>query len=181
MGNINLNKTTTDTADNTTYKNTVSPPTDYSGITLFTVSIIGVSTLVWLLLLGTANLSCWWKSEYNCTTANYIFWGYIAIIVLVVLLCAGAAVPSIYQKVKNMSYMFMRGIALHRDDIREHAAALINVAHESAKSEATAGIDTYSPSNSRTYTAPPAPITPAIDDTGGSEMTMEEVIALANK
>lgn len=181
MGNINLNKTTTDTADNTTYKNINAAPVDYTGITLLAASIIGVVTVVWLLLLGTANLSCWWKSEYNCTTANYIFWGYVIIIVLIVLLCIGAAVPSIHQKVKNMSYMAMRGIVLHRDDVREHAAALISVAHESAKSEATAGIDTYSPSNSRTYTASPAPIAPAIDDTGGGEMTMEEFIAATNK
>lgn len=181
MSNINFNKTTTDTADNTTYRSITAPPVDYRGITLLTASIIGVITIVWLLLLTTANLSCWWKSEYECTTANYIFWGYVVIITLAVLICIGAAVPSIYQKVRNMSYMFMRGISLHRDDVREHAAALISVAHESAKSEATAGIDTYSPSNSRTYTAPPAPVAPAIDDTGGGEMTMEEFIAATNK
>jgi hypothetical protein len=181
VSNINVTKGTTDTADNSTYKNIVAPPVDYSGIALLVLTIAGIITVVWLLLLATANVSCWWKSEYECTTANYIFWGYVVIIVLIVLIGVGAAVPSIYQKVRNMSYLFFRGIALHRDSVREHALALIDVAKTSAESEATAGIDTYSPSIARTYTAPPAPIAPAIDDTGGGDMTMEDFITATNK
>ena len=184
MPNININRTSgaPDTKDNVMYRDVVAPAVDYKGITLLVSVLIGVSFIAWLLMLAVARVSCWWQGEYECKATSYIFWGYISLMTLSVLIALCSAVPLISQKVKNLAFLHMRGIALHRESIREYAPELIAVAHESAKSEATAGIDNYSPSHTRTYAAPPPQIiAPAVDDDGGGDMSMAEVIAAVNK
>lgn len=145
MSNVNINRTGSDPSDNVHYNYNI-PRTDYKGITLLLIGIIGALTIVWLVILGMASISCYFDSDYECVARDYIFWGYIIIITLALIPALAAAVMIVWERTFNMRYLQWRGVMTHRNDLREYAPAIIDVARVSAESEATAGLDTYSPS-----------------------------------
>lgn len=147
MGNINVNRTNTnDTADNVIRRYNDGTIVDFRGITLLVAAIIILLTLIWLIVLAMVKFDCWWNEDYLCVTSTYVFWGYLAIYGTALVIALIASVPFIYQAVKNTAFIRFRGVAMHRNDIRQNSKDVLNVAFESAKSEATAGIDNLSPS-----------------------------------
>lgn len=145
MSNLNINRTGTDTGDNVRYSHT-TPRTDYKGITLLLVGIIVALTVIWLIVLAVAKAGCYFDGDYECTATTYIFWGYVALLTLGLTPAIMAGVSILWERAINMRFLQWRGIYTHRDDMRHYAPSMIHVAETSAKSEATAGMDTYSPS-----------------------------------
>lgn len=148
----NINFTRPDTADNVPRFRDVSPATDYRGIAvLIGVLILGI-ILLFITLYGIFGLDCWINSEIQCNAQiamkNILIWGLGLTLALAIIGGFGL----ISQTVLNSAYLSMRGIIVHRKDLRQYAANIIEVARVSAKSEATAGIDTYSPSISNSST-----------------------------
>lgn len=151
MPNVNITRNTTDTQDNVRYTTPIQKA-DFRGITLLVVSIFIAITGFWIIALGFANIGCWLAQISPCKDASYIFWGYILIVALAMIAGLLLSIPAIRVAVENMKYRTWRGVITHRDDLRNNAPDIIAVARESAKSEATAGMDNYSPSISKTQT-----------------------------
>ena len=149
MGNLNINRNTTDTNDNVRYSTNI-PKIDYKGLTLLITGIVGIITLVWLLVLGVASLDCYFSDLYECKSVTYIFWGYVFLLFGVLIAVLAAAVNMTWQQSINMSYLSWRGVLTHRKDLSNFAPNIIEVAKASAVSEATAGMDNYSPSITKT-------------------------------
>jgi len=145
MANINVTRNTTDTADNVKYTTPVNH-IDYRGITLLISVIFSALTILWLTALGLASFGCWYSSNFTCKETSVIFWGYITFIFISALFAIYQSIPAIRKAVENMEYKYWRGVITHRDEIRTYAKDIIAVAQQSAKSEATAGMDNYSPS-----------------------------------
>lgn len=158
MPNVNINRTTTDTQDNVRYT-TPQNKIDFRGITLLVISIFSAITAVWMIALGFANVGCMLTSTYPCKEATYIFWGYIIIVTIALVIALFYTIPAISIAIENMKYKYWRGVITHRDDIKKYATSIIAVAQESAHSEATAGMDNYSPSISKSLTSAQEPVT----------------------
>lgn len=153
MPNVNITRNTTDTQDNVRYTTPIQK-TDFRGITLLVISIFITITGFWMIALGFATVGCWIAHTSPCQDASYIFWGYILIVAIATIVGLFLSIPAIQVVVENMKYRTWRGVITHRDDLRNNAPDIIAVARESARSEATAGMDNYSPSISKTQSTP---------------------------
>jgi hypothetical protein len=151
MPNVNITKTTTDTQDNVRYTQPIQK-IDFRGITLLVISVFGTITAVWMIALGFANIGCYIVNENPCTEASYIFWGYLVLLFITVIVALFMALPAIIEARNNMRYLRWRGIITSRENLDKFAADVISVALQSARSEATAGMDNYAPSISKTQT-----------------------------
>ena len=149
MPNINVNRTSTDTGDNVK-RSSETTHIDYKGISLLVIVAFTIFILIWLIVLSIAGIRCWSVNAFICYEATYIFWGGIAIMVSSVV----TALVGFIWSLDNIRYQRWRGVITHRDDIKRYAQDIISVAKTSARSEATAGMDNYSPSisNSNTHT-----------------------------
>lgn len=157
MPNINVNRTSTDTADNVKRPSDTAR-IDYKGISLLVIVAFTIFIILWIIVLGIAGIRCWSVNAFTCYEATYIFWGGIAIMVSSVI----TALIGFVISLDNIRYQRWRGVVTHRQDLRKYAADIIGVAQTSAASEATAGMDNYSPSIDNSNKAG-APIAPEID------------------
>lgn len=151
MPNINVNRTSTDTADNVK-RPSDNARIDYKGISLLVIVSFAIFVILWIIALLISGFMCWSAGALVCYQASYIYWGGIAIMVSSVV----TALIGFVISLDNIRYQRWRGVVTHRQDLRKYAANIIGVAQTSAASEATAGMDNYSPSidNSNTTTTP---------------------------
>lgn len=146
MSVLNINKTTTDPNDNIRpsarlHKDT---PVDYKGITLLIIGIATLVTIIWIIMLLMSSFVCYINDDRLCATV-YIFWGYVIIVALALIPAIIVGILVLWRKVQTMQFLYWRGVYTHIQDTRVHAASIIDVARQSAQSEATAGLDNYSP------------------------------------
>jgi hypothetical protein len=153
MPNINVNKTSSDTGDNVK-RSSETTHIDYKGISLLVVVAFSIFIIVWIIILAIAGVRCWSVSAFICYEATYVFWGGITIIISSVI----TALVGFIMSLDNIRYQRWRGVITHRSDIKKYAEQIISVAQTSARSEATAGMDNYSPSIDNSNAASVAPV-----------------------
>lgn len=132
------------------------------GLTPLVLVIIVGMLAFWLIGMVAGAIWCnvAWYGVMGCTAFTIAtFWplGVIGAIALVSII--GASIHLVQSGI-NASWLDNLGLPIHRADIRHATSSAYGVALERAKSEATRGIDTYSPSYSNTTAKEPvAPIT----------------------
>lgn len=151
MANVNINRTTTDTNDNVRYSYNAHGNLDYKGITILIIGILAALTIIWLVALSAAAIGCWYTQVYECKETKVIFWGYVYFIAALFVMGLTYVGVDTWNTYYNKQYLEWRGVITHRNDIRgDRIDKVIAVAQISAKSEATAGMDNYSPSITKT-------------------------------
>lgn len=147
MGNLNINRNSHDTGDNVRYVGG-SKATDYRGIALLIGVVFAGIVIIWLLALLFTGAKCYFNNNYTCDAQNNIFTIFLIAISIFAVIGVAIALYSGVERVRNQPFIEWRGVPTHRADLRdkETIARIIAVAMQSAKSEGTAGMDTYSPS-----------------------------------
>lgn len=177
MSNLNINRNLPDSGDNVRYSH-YTPKTDYKGIALLLTAILAMLTIVWLIIMAVAKAGCYFDGNILCEETTWLFWGYVGILTIVLLPALAAGVTIVWERAISMQFLQWRGVYTHREDARKYVGNIIDVARTSAESEATAGLDTYSPSRS---TSPPkdTPVVPLItnehSDTDISPISLEDL------
>lgn len=161
-GNRNVNITSPDSGDNVKVPNYKQKRGmglgDYVQLGIGMSIVSAVYIFLWFLSINISNFYCWTKYDIACQSTDVIHWTFLAGIILVLLM----VIFYIAQQVYNAGYLFQRGVYLDRRQVTEHTLALINVMNTSARSEATSGLDTYSPSY--TNTAPSKTVADSVVD-----------------
>lgn len=141
MSNLNINRTGNDPNDNVIRRYS-EQPINYKEVGFLIVMISAIAFVIWLILFISMKIECYWTCGYMV----YIFLSYT------VLIGIGLVGGIIYlvQWLLNSSYLSFRGMRLHRKDIRSKANHILEIGKISAESEATAGIDTWSPTGGNT-------------------------------
>lgn len=147
--NLHISGVSHDTRDNVVYR-TQTNRTDWRGIALLISALAIILTFVWIACYVIARIHCW--DAYECNIASYILIGYPLSIAAGLIIGISFSIPILIEHIRNIGYLDWRGVKTHRDDLRLHADKIIDVAKTSAKSEGTAGLDTFNPSVSRTIT-----------------------------
>jgi len=168
MGNINVNRTTADTQDNVRYSyNKHAGNIDYKGITIMVMGILAVLTAIWLIALVAANVGCYANGALECRESIIVFWSYLVILGISITIGLFFLIPNIVDMFSKIGFFEWRGVVTHKDDLRgipvergifkkekieqnDNVQKIIAVAHRSAESEGTAGMDTFSPSFTNT-------------------------------
>jgi len=142
----NLNVTSgLDTKDNTVYRDYTNTIDIWSTVKAICLGL-GVITVIWIVIYFLARINCALNHSYDCVSGVYVFWSYPVLLLIAALITVVAAIPFIMQAIENSKYLHMRGSRIHRDDLRKNANDIFDVLKTSAKSEASAGLDQYSPS-----------------------------------
>ena len=149
--NINVNQTQADSSDNPKKaypkkRNTLQISRDH----IIAVVIAAIVYIVlWFVSINITNFYCWTRNDYHCYSVDWVHG------IFVFGLFAAVIIPTIvgiYYGItasKNVEYIdLQRGITLSRRQLDAYTPQLIEVLNTSARSEATTGINTYSP----TYT-----------------------------
>ena len=156
-GNKNINITSPDSGDNPRtpdYKTKRGPGVgDWLQLGLGLSVMAGVYSFVWFLAINISNFYCWTKYDIACNSTDVIHWVFQFGILLAMILGALFAA----QKIYNAGYLFQRGVYLDRAEVSKSTLRLIDVMITSARSEATSGLDTYSPSYQNSSPAKSAP------------------------
>jgi len=150
MSNLLINKTATE-PDNIPpidkYKKPFKIPN--STVPLVTVSSI-ILGVFWLLFMCLSAIYCnvvWYGLE-SCAAFTVSFWSVpILVGILAIVGIIGAAIYLIQLGI-NTAWIENLGVLIHRDDTRKSYQRGYDVILKRAESEATRGIDTYSPSYS---------------------------------
>lgn len=164
MGNINVNRSTTDTDDNfkpvrTRQKSTPKLDAGLMGlIIVITISYI----ILWVASLGIAGIYCWDKYECLAFDVTYIGGGVLLLLGIFTAITMSALYA--YEQTRNVAYLDNKGVMLSRESIDRLSTELVKVAMTSARSEATAGIDTWSPSVSTSSNHTPLVAAPVDED-----------------
>lgn len=170
--NRNINISTPDTSDN------VKPERGFrqksglnisSGVIALVIAVPLVLLLTWAALLAIAKLYCWGIYAITCTPYDIVF--YAGLSGFALLFVSTLFVSSRYaiEQIKNLRYLNNKGVYIHRSALEiMNAPQLFKIVETSAKSEATSGIDTWSPSMSSSSVAGdslPVPVAADLDDT----------------
>jgi hypothetical protein len=140
-GNRNINISKPDTEDNPRLKLEL-PKTNYVAIGIMIAIFAFIYIVLWVFSMLASLFFCWSQSLYQCGSAGVVHWIFISGLVIFALL----AVFYILQKIVNVRYLYQRGVYLDRAEVTRTTGGLVGVMKASAKSEATYGLDTYSPS-----------------------------------
>lgn len=136
--NINSNRISTDTQDNTNSNRYQSKGIDYRGIaTLVAISIIG-ALLMFLVLYIIKSIDCYFS---DCVGTTYAFYGYMILMGAIMTggLLFGAA--RLVQAIINSAFIRGMSMPIHRKDLRKHADKAFAVENQLAKSEMYRGLD----------------------------------------
>lgn len=167
-GNRNVNITSADSKDNPKVNNTKRRNGDYLSFS-FGVSLIAlVYAFLWFLALNISNFYCWTRYDITCHSTNIIHWIFLAGVMAALVLSIAFAV----QRIINAGYLFQRGVYLDRKQVSTHTRGLLDVMKVSARSEATYGLDTYSPSISKGVSNNGGEIKPDVVDTIDGAITI---------
>jgi hypothetical protein len=142
MPNRNININTSDPDDNPRLS---IKKTSMRTVELVVIIISGsvAYLVVWFMSIAITNFYCWSKQTYVCIASDIVH----TVFILGIIAAFVALGFYIVQVIANAKYLYQRGIYLDRDSIAAHAQDLIGVIRVSAQSEATYGLDTYSPSS----------------------------------
>lgn len=152
MSNLNINRTGNDPSDNVIRRYS-EQPINYREVGYLISMIIAGALVAWIVLFTIMKIECYWTCGYT----QYIFIGYNVFLAII----ATAITVYVVQWVINSGYLSFRGIKVSRKDARLHADKILDIGKISAESEATAGIDTWSPtthSSSNSTNIPPLSI-----------------------
>lgn len=158
--NRNVNITSPDSSDNPR-KDTRQRRNsfgDYVQLSLGISLMAIVYVFLWFFGINISNFYCWTQYDIACQSTDIVHWVFLAGILLALLLLVMYSV----QNIVNAGYLFQRGVYLDRRQVSINTQGLIDVMKTSARSEATYGLDTYSPSISTV--APPKPVLDTVVD-----------------
>lgn len=161
-GNRNVNITSADSKDNPKVNNSKRRLGfgDYLSFSAGISMIAIVYAFLWFIALNISNFYCWTRYDISCNSTNIIHWIFLAGVMAALVLSIAFAV----QYIINAGYLFQRGVYLDRKGVSQHTQGLLDVMKTSARSEATYGLDTYSPSISKSVNnAGTPPIVDVVD------------------
>jgi len=155
---MNINRITTDTADNVRYDYTLKEKRLPEGLIPLAIVAIAAVIGIWLLTLAITAINCTFDYHTNCPAFDIALWSLPITVAVGLCIALVAAVLLAVQASRNAEYLHWRGVVLHREDIRQLAPYVVEVARRSAQSEATAGLDALTLHNTPTIaSAPPVP------------------------
>lgn len=147
--NRNVNITQPDPHDNVKRDTHKKPASGFK----FTPQLIGqitISTLayilLWFMAINITNFYCWTRNDYTCGSVDWVHGVFVFGLFALIIIPAIVAIAYGIQVAINAGYIESRGVTLHRRQLQEYTPQLIEVMRTSAASEASAGVDTYSPS-----------------------------------
>jgi len=140
-GNRNININTADPEDNPklSLKKTSMRTLE---LVVIIISASAAYIVVWFMSIAITNFYCWSKQADTCIASDIVH----TVFIIGIIASFVALGFYVVQVIANAKYLYQRGIYLDRDSIARHAQGLIDVIRVSAQSEATYGLDTYSPS-----------------------------------
>lgn len=151
MENLNVNKNIPDPTDNNAFYTKDVTPDVIKYLTPLITYVGGLIGIVWIVSMIANSVWCY-TDKYGCINGIIVFAWFPALLVIGAVILFGYMIALAIQDYRNKAYLVYDEPRIHRDSIRANPSLAFDVSKENAKSKASAGWDTISPSISNSNT-----------------------------
>lgn len=108
------------------------------------LGLISLLFIIWIVWMIISVFYC--IGKYQCIAIDVAFWSFPFFIGFISVIATLSFLLFIFQISKNIRYLDILGTRISRTEVDKYTPQVIRVAEQVAKSLATTGLDTYSPS-----------------------------------
>lgn len=150
------------------------------GAATILLSLAGILFVFWFLFMFVSYQYCMTVYYSVCAAFTISAFSVPAIILVMLVSLTVGVIVFVYQNGMNAAWLENLGMFIHRDDARASYNRAFDVLVERAKSEATRGMDTYSPSYSGSSAKEPIQKIENKDPLVSARVNIEDIFARKN-